>query len=122
MNKVSGDLEVHEVAALAVARSVSGDVEARSVATLQIEDIGGDCAIHDAQRITLGDVGGDSIIKDVVEALSYGAIGGDLVAQGSGQLDVSGGSVGGSGGPAPLYGAPAAGFSGVPLYGAAPAD
>jgi hypothetical protein len=31
-------------------------------------------------------------------------------------------SVGGSGGPAPLYGAPAAGFSGVPLYGAAPAD
>jgi hypothetical protein len=37
--------------------------------------------------------------------------------------NTSGGtSVGGSGGPAPAYGAPTAGFSGVPLYGAAPAD
>jgi len=31
-------------------------------------------------------------------------------------------SVGGTGGPGPVYGAPSAGFSGVPLYGAAPAD
>ena len=31
-------------------------------------------------------------------------------------------SLGGSGSPAPLYGAPAAGFPGIPVYGASPAD
>jgi hypothetical protein len=42
---------------------------------------------------------------------------------GNGAGMTSGGtSVGGSGGPGPVYGAPSAGFSGVPLYGAAPAD
>lgn len=49
-------------------------------------------------------------------------------AGGNGIDDIGGTSSGGTGGPAPAYGAPAAGaentagFSAVPLYGAAPAD
>lgn len=47
----------------------------------------------------------------------------DQGGSGNSAGNTSGGtSVGGSGGPAPAYGAPTAGFSGVPLYGAAPAD
>ena len=42
---------------------------------------------------------------------------------GSSAGNTSGGtSAGGTGAPGPVYGAPTAGFSGVPLYGAAPAD
>ena len=40
----------------------------------------------------------------------------------AGTATTGGTGVGGSGGPAPVYGAPTAGFAGIPVYGAAPAD
>ena len=57
----------------------------------------------------------------------YGAPAGGTGNDDGGSSSVGGGT-GGSGGPIPVYGAPAAGsgnmggFSGVPVYGAAPAD
>ena len=50
-----------------------------------------------------------------------GGTGNDDVG-GKGGAATAGAASGGSGAPGTVYGAPTAGFSGVPLYGAAPAD
>ena len=70
------------------------------------------------------DGGGYGTGSQIAESLNrLLGTGNDDGGTGNGAGMTSGGtSVGGSGSPAPLYGAPAAGFSGVPLYGAAPAD
>jgi hypothetical protein len=66
-----------------------------------------------------GSSAGTGVVGPVYGAPPFGGTGNDDGGAGT----TSGGtSVGGSGGPAPMYGAPSAGFSGVPLYGAAPAD
>jgi hypothetical protein len=50
-----------------------------------------------------------------------GGTGNDDVG-GKGGAPTAGAASGGSGAPGTVYGAPTAGFSGIPLYGAAPAD
>lgn len=65
--------------------------------------------------------GGSGVVGPVYGAPAAGT-GNDDGGTGNAGMTSGGTSVGGTGGPGPVYGAPSAGFSGVPLYGAAPAD
>jgi len=69
-----------------------------------------------------GSSAGTGVVGPVYGAPAAGT-GNDAGGTGNSAGMTSGGtSAGGSGAPGPVYGAPSAGFSGVPLYGAAPAD
>ena len=66
---------------------------------------------------------GTGVVGPVYGAPPFGGANNGEGGTSNGAGMTSGGtSIGGSGSPGPVYGAPTAGFSGIPVYGAAPAD
>jgi hypothetical protein len=90
----NADLSVSNTPELRVRSHTGSDVTVRSVGLVEIEAVGADLSIEDAQTVVIGTVGSSLDADDIVQALRVGTVGADCQVQGSADTEVAIGNVG----------------------------
>jgi hypothetical protein len=70
-------------------------VDIRNVAGVELENVGYDLTVADAQSVAVANVGGKCTVRNARESFHYGQIGHDLVVEGQGSTVLVGHNIGG---------------------------
>ena len=107
LRDLDGGLYVQGAASLTVEDGPEGEwrhsrgrgvknVDVRDVPVVEIENVGGDLAVAQAQSVAVRNVGGNCKIGNVGETFRYSNVGGDLRVEGDGRTVVVGTNAGGN--------------------------
>ncbi len=92
--RVNGDLSVAGTPELHVRSHTGSDVTLRSIGEVEIEAVGVDLSIEDAQTVVIGTVGSSLDADNIAQALRVGTVGADCQVQGSAHTEIAIANVG----------------------------
>ncbi len=92
--RVNGDLSVAGTPELHVRSHTGSDVALRSIGEVEIEAVGVDLSIEDAQTVVIGTVGSSLDAENIAQALRVGTVGADCQVEGSSHTEIAIASVG----------------------------
>lgn len=92
--RVNADLSVSGTPALHVRGHASSDVTLRSIGVIEIETVGVDLSIEDAQTVVIGTIGSGLDAENIAQALRVGTVGADCQVQGSMHAEIAIANVG----------------------------
>ena len=92
--RVNGDLSVVGTPELHVRSHTGSDVTLRSIGEVEIEAVGVDLSIEDAQTVVIGTVGSSLDAENIAQALRVGTVGADCQVEGSSHTEIAIANVG----------------------------